>query len=113
MTDQPQEPSKPPEPNRAASGCLILILVLVIPGAIFLIRGDDQSADSPTTTTRDTDGRRPSHYRVGASERRGRCERQSRLRALPQHHERRGQRHPHRRRATLEVPEGPPLSVDQ
>jgi hypothetical protein len=52
MTDQPQEPSKPPEPNRAASGCLILILVLVIPGAIFLIRGDDQSADSPTTTTR-------------------------------------------------------------
>jgi hypothetical protein len=51
MTDQPQEPSKPQEPNRAASGCLILILILVIPGAIALIRSNDEPADSPNTTT--------------------------------------------------------------
>jgi hypothetical protein len=50
MSTQPQEPRKPQEPNKAASGCVILILILVIPGAIALIRGNDEPADSPSTT---------------------------------------------------------------
>jgi hypothetical protein len=47
------------EPNKAASGCLILILVLVIPGAVALIRGANDSADAPTTTARPRMGAAP------------------------------------------------------